>query len=280
MAASKTPSQKKTTSKTSTPSITISPPSVGRPEKGTLSRREEELHFNRVGCLCSKCGRSLFGPSTEDKMSYKSNGKIKQLTHLNACIPLCQTCDSNSEEGRDLIRFKLEAEQRATLELGVSPNDHITDSGIIIVLIRKRKAKIKRSDMNAESLLKELQFINPLDLHYRIPEVANEIALFYYEIFCKCKNENVQYQIIKKISQQLVSMTCYADPGAITQDFILNLCKILIEAEPSIFESETVKLFLESITPMIVQNKEYIMQKINNVPDTNSFITYIKKKIY
>lgn len=263
----------------STPT-TVSPPSAGRPRKNELARTDKELYFNRVGCLCSKCGISLFGPSTEDKMKYTSNGTIKKLSSSECMIPLCRNKCNNYEIDlmldSELDGLKLEAERKATLKLGhVSPNDHTTDLGIIIVLVRKCKAKIKRSDMDVESLLKELQFINPLDLHYLMPDVANETALLYYEIFRKYKNESAQLQIIEKISQQLVSMKCQADPKAITQDFILILCKILIEVEPSIFESETLKLFLKLITPMIIQEIDYIMPKINNVPDTNPFIMYI-----
>lgn len=282
MATSKTPSPKKTTSKTSTPT-TVSTPPVGKPRNNELARTKEELYFNRVGCLCSKCGISLFGPSTAGKMNYTSNGIIKKLQSSSECIPLCRIkCNSETvlDSELDLIEFKLEAERKATLKLGhVSPNDHTTDLGIIIVLVRKCKAKIKRSDMDVESLLKELQFINPLDLHYLMPDVANETALLYYEIFRKYKNESAQLQIIEKISQQLVSMKCQADPEAITQDFILNLCKILIEVEPSIFENETFKLFLKLITPMITQESDYIWPKIKDVSDTNLFISYIGNEI-
>lgn len=280
MATSKTPSPKKTTSKTSTPTSVSTPP-VGKPRNNELARTKEELYFNRVGCLCSKCGISLFGPSTEDKMTYTSNGIIKKLSSSECMIPLCRNKCNNSILVDLMLDsgLKLEAERKATLKLGVSPNDHTTDLGIIIILVRKCKAKIKRLDMDVESLLKELQFINPLDLHYLMPNVANETALLYYEIVCKYKNEDVQLQIIEKISQQLVSMKCQADPEAITRDFILNLCKILTEVASSIFESKILKLFLKSVTPMIIEEKDYIMPKINDVPDKNPFISYINYEI-
>lgn len=277
--------------KSPSPASIISPPSAGKPLKGTLSRSEEVAFFNRVGCLCSICGASLFGPCTTDKELYESFGEIRQLEHQKSskcipalCIPLCKNCNKDTYDQKDLIEFKKCAEQRARLNLGVPHNDHsIVVSGIIIVKIRKLKAMIKRSPGETDDikLLEELQFINFGDLHNLMPDVVKEIIFLYYEFILKFKN---YCKKVKEILQHLMFTVQYAIIGHHKQEInlrLLDLCKILSEAASSEHckddESVITSLIysiLNLLVPMIKQDR---IEEIEKVLGTN-LVNYIKER--
>ena len=282
MATTKTPKKK-----SPSPASIISPPSAGKPQKGILSRTDEVTFFNRVGCLCSKCGASLFGPCTAD-MCYESIGEIRQLKQKSSecipalCIPLCKTCNNDTYIQEDLlIEFKKCAEQRARLNLGVSHNDHsIVVSGIIIVMIRKLKTMVKRSSDETddiELLVKQLQFINFGDLHNLMPDVVKEIIFLYYEFVLKIKNCCKQ---VKEILQHLMFTVQYAIDHHKQEINLLELCKILSEAASSEHckDASVISLIysiLNLLVPMIKQDR---IQEIEKVLGTNLVVNYIKKR--
>ena len=235
----------------------------GRPRRnghGGDSKNITLIH--RFGCLCPSCGKSMVGPSD----NYDE--------HIIMDPPLCTTCYENDMKGlHQLINC---AKQKARLELGLSHNDHsIVVSGIIIVEIRKLKARVKRSkhEEDIEPLVKELQFINFSDLQNLMPNVLEEIILLYDEFICK-------FSEVERILQHLMCTILYAIHRQAIN--LKKLCIILIKAASKEHKDDSVTILisiLNLLASMIAQNKEDIMPEIEKAPDTNPAVKHIKEEI-